>query len=41
MTCVLRTARVSNVEIMMSRGVLIKQDEFREDARARDMKNCP
>ena len=41
MTCILRTARVSNVEIIMSRGVLIKRVEFREDVRARDVKNCP
>ena len=33
MTCILRTARVSNVEIIMSRGVLIKRVEFREDVR--------
>ena len=38
MTCVLNTARVSNVEIIMSRGVLIKRDEFREDVRAGDVK---
>ena len=38
MTCILRTARVSNVEIIMSRGVVIKRDEFREDVRARDVK---
>ena len=41
MTCILCTARISNVEIIMSRGVLIKRDEFREDVRARDVKNCP
>ena len=41
MTCILRTARVSNVEIIMSRGVLIKRVEFRENVRARDVKNCP
>ena len=33
MTCILRIARISNVEIIMSRGVLIKRVEFREDVR--------
>ena len=34
MTCILRIARISNVEIIMSRGVLIKRVEFREDVRS-------
>ena len=41
MTCILRIARISNVEIIMSRGVLIKRVEFREDVRSREVKNCP
>ena len=41
MTCILRTARISNVEIIMSRDVPIKRDEFRENVRVRDVRKCP